>query len=568
MKNKKYIFSGILVLLFLLFIASGKAGEIIQVYVGGGQLEVLTINYTYHNVTTFQYNNSADSDLNMNGMSVINADWFNGTNIDSSLICLSGDCQNSWPTADSIGVGWSTNGYNLFNNTNGIKVGINTSNPVQTFEVVGSGNFTGNLYTGYPIFEAGILLSSKYIQLDNITLNGLLAQINSTWNETRANSLFALIGAGGNTSWNESILDTLFVPYTGAISSVDLGLWGLNASDLYIYNTLSLEGAEGTGFAVINYAGTDEISLDLPTVGGRLALYNEILDLTFPYFINMTNTSWIYPLTNALYYNMTNNTFNYMQNTTLQTVGNWSWIYPLTNALYINMTNTSWALTQASANTQFMNMSNQSITANNSIFLNGQASSFYKNITYNSTYEYQYNATLNTNHTLLAINYANKQFINMTNSSIQTTTNTSVQFTQNSSVLTNLAVYTGWFNISNINISNNGNFCIGGSCVTSWFNYTTPAINYGNQFHYNMTNNTFNYMINQTLQTTLNNTWAVLAGNSTLQLTTNSSWAIANTNTTIGANTIYRAGNATNNATWNTTGCYRIQGNSSSWTIC
>jgi hypothetical protein len=109
--------------------------------------------------------------------------------------------------------------------------------------------------------------------------------------------------------------------------------------------------------------------------------------------------------------------------------------------------------------------------------------------TTNSSYQ------LLTNQTWVTV-ITNPYYYNMTNNTFNYMQNTSLQFKQNDSVLTNLVSYTGWLNMTNLNISTG----------YLWFNPNSGGL--------------------------------------------------------------ARAGNSTNNMTINTTGCWKIQGNTSSLTIC
>ncbi|MEM5799561.1 MAG: hypothetical protein QXZ43_02765 [Candidatus Aenigmatarchaeota archaeon] len=84
------------------------------------------------------------NDMDGNSNSIVNLNWLNATNIKASKICINNDCLTNW--GSTSGNGWvSTNNY-IYNDTSNVKVGIGTSNPTKTLEIVGDINSTGIIY--------------------------------------------------------------------------------------------------------------------------------------------------------------------------------------------------------------------------------------------------------------------------------------------------------------------------------------------------------------------------------------------------------------------------------------
>ena len=230
-----------------------------------------------------------------------------------------------------------------------------------------------------------------------------------------------------------------------------------------------------TGPATPNSVETDPYSIHLDNTSW-------VYDFTNPLYINMTNTSWIYPLTNALYYNMTNNTFNYMTNTSLQTIQNQTWVTAITNPYY-------------------MNMSNQSITANNSLYLNGYPSTYYVNSTNNT---FAKNSTLAT-YDACMFNTFNSTY----NTFVVNNVSARIDFVAN---ITERNLFLAVYNASYMTNTFNSTYDAKPSntfntTYNTWslLNQTLPAITYANEKFYNMTNNTFNYMINTTINNLITN---------------------------------------------------------------
>ena len=84
-------------------VATSSAGGLTLVRVVGGELNMTITNITTTvnttiNTTVFQFNGTATEDLNMHTYSIFNATWMNGTNMNTSQICLGNNCQTTWPS--------------------------------------------------------------------------------------------------------------------------------------------------------------------------------------------------------------------------------------------------------------------------------------------------------------------------------------------------------------------------------------------------------------------------------------------------------------------------------------
>ena len=84
--------------------------------------------------------------LNMKNYNILNIGDTNTTRL-----CIGTDCRNTWPTVVGVSgweVGKGVNGNINYNATSNVQIGIRTSAPVQTLDVVGSINATSSIFSG------------------------------------------------------------------------------------------------------------------------------------------------------------------------------------------------------------------------------------------------------------------------------------------------------------------------------------------------------------------------------------------------------------------------------------
>jgi len=427
-------------------------------------------NALYYNMTnnTFNYMQNQTLQIRTNTSVLTNltvyAGWLNISNINISNngnFCLGNVCKTSWPT--------------IYNST--YEYQYNTT--LQTI----SNTTQWNLNIAWD----GLL---GYNNLTKCSNTQILKMSGSSW----ACAADESGGAGGTNYWK--IEGDWLTPNDTAGAKTVVNVTGLNA-------TTWLNGT------TIYESGVSLISkyIQLGNTSVNPWLYNmttQALNAANQLYINMTNTSWAVLSGNSTLQLTTNNTWAVLASnstlllTTNSTINNWF----ANNASTATDSDFTWtehnSYPNACAAGQYASTIGDILTCSAPVI-------------YNASYEYQYNTTLNANHTLLAINYANSKFINMTNTSWAVlASNSTLQLTTNNT----------WAVLS-------GNSTLQLTTNNTWVTAIT------NPYYYNMSNNTFNYMINQTLQATTNNTWAVLSGNSTLQLTTNSSWAVLSGNSTL-----------------------------------
>jgi hypothetical protein len=112
--------------LILLRIAPTIAQNILGVYILGGSINMTgnstSTNYNYNFNYTVNYNASnqtAFTDLNMNGYSVWNGSYANFSRFNGSMVCIGNDCRTTWPagsgSSESDPYWWAN--YTLLNGT-------------------------------------------------------------------------------------------------------------------------------------------------------------------------------------------------------------------------------------------------------------------------------------------------------------------------------------------------------------------------------------------------------------------------------------------------------------------
>jgi hypothetical protein len=111
-------------------------------------------------------------------------------------------------------------------------VGIGTTTPQNKLNVVGDGNFTGNIYSNG---EQVLTTSDSAVEVDPFW-TGNYSAYNSTWTTTDA-EIWNVAGNGTlmfASDWNST--NTSYVPYTGSSANVELGGYdfSVNTSDLFV----------------------------------------------------------------------------------------------------------------------------------------------------------------------------------------------------------------------------------------------------------------------------------------------------------------------------------------------
>lgn len=178
------------IVIIIVGVSTSYAAGFMGVRIIDGQLNVTT---NIVNTSIYQYNGTATENLNMNGYSILNAVWMNGTKINTSKICLNNDCQTGWPSGGSGG------GANVSTTTCGANnhvSAINNATGIVTCSVDTAGTESDPLWSAnYTAFNNSWSRrdNSSYEYWTNSTLNTILNNVNASWNETRANALYYLL---------------------------------------------------------------------------------------------------------------------------------------------------------------------------------------------------------------------------------------------------------------------------------------------------------------------------------------------------------------------------------------
>lgn len=281
---------------------------------------------------------------------------------------------------------WEAN-YSAFNDTWAL-----TYN--ETYDVLFSDNVTWNETLGNELYYSIQNLNNFIIDTYNVTYDTYDYRANNSLLETYNVSYDALIGATGNTSWNETLGNELYYSISNPNSFIidtynstyDTYNYRVNDTLIRTYNSTydSLVSFPGFSDLITDYGFTDNsANWDTAFGWGDYRENNTLLDtynLTYDAIVG-DNTSWTETVATGLYYSITNpDGF----------ISSFAELDPFWSANY-TLFNTSWS-----------NMYNESYMIN----------------TYNSTYDLKpdntFNSTYDTwayNQTLPAINYADSLLI-------------------------------------------------------------------------------------------------------------------------------------------------------------
>ncbi|MEM0473212.1 MAG: hypothetical protein QXF88_00630 [Candidatus Aenigmatarchaeota archaeon] len=158
-----------------------------------------------------------DVNLNMNGFSITNANWVNSTSVNANLICLSSNCQSSWPTNS----GWTMSGSALYNET--ANVGIGTNSPSARLHVSGDAIVSGSISSNQLMINGGypnaltIDSDGNIITKGNLTYSGYTYIIDILRYNGTGEFPFGIKGGyiyPGTCNINDTCMQTSYYLYT------------------------------------------------------------------------------------------------------------------------------------------------------------------------------------------------------------------------------------------------------------------------------------------------------------------------------------------------------------------
>jgi len=381
---------------------------------------------------------------------------------------------------------------------------------------------------------------------------------NFTWNQSLADTLYYWITNPDNfvnNTYNSTYDTWAYNQTTPAIDYILSNPYGwLNTSYNSTYNTYAYNQTQPAIDWVIaqgyisqeseynsNPLGyINDTSWNISAWNGTLAFndtlatydtwaYNQTLpaiDYANSQFINMTNQTWVTAITNPLYYNMTNNTFNYMANTSLQTIENQTvnqWLYNQTTPAIDwvtaqNYTTSNFTWNQSLADTLYYWITNP----DNFI-----------NTTYNSTYDtYAYNQTTPAIDYILSNPYGwlNTSYNSTYDTYAYNQTQPAIDWVTAQGYISQESEYNsnplGYINDTSWNITAwNGTLAFNNTLATydTWaYNQTQPAIDWVTAQGYSVGNSSWNQSLTDTLYYSISNPYGFL--NSSYNSTYNT-WA-------------------------------------------